>query len=176
MRKTRNMLIAALMLAMCQLMPLLFGQFPPLLKRISPMHIPVFLCGFICPGPWAAIVGFIAPVLRSVTFGVPELMPTAVAMSFELATYGAVTRLMVKLLPKGGVWKFVTMAVAMLAGRLVWGVACYLLYGISGGAFTMTAFLAGAFINAVPAILCHFILIPILVIDLEEQGYIKSEA
>lgn len=63
---------------------------PAIGSALRPMHIPVLLCGFFC-GPWyAGAVGFIAPLLRSAMFGMPHMMPTGIAMCFELATYGLV--------------------------------------------------------------------------------------
>ena len=40
--------------------------------------------------------------------------------------------------------------------------------GLSGGAFTFQAFLAGAFLNAVPALICHIVLVPVVVLALKK--------
>ena len=56
---------------------------------------------------------------------------------------------------------------AMLAGRIVWGIASVIFLGIQGTAFTASAFLAGAFTNAIPGILLQLILIPPLVKKLD---------
>ena len=45
-----------------------------------------------------SIDGFILPFLRSVTFGMPPLFPTAITMAFELATYGLVIGLIMDVL------------------------------------------------------------------------------
>jgi hypothetical protein len=37
------------------------------------------------------LVGFITPLLRSLLFTMPPMFPTAIAMAFELATYGFLT-------------------------------------------------------------------------------------
>ena len=39
---------------------------------------------------YGAAVGFVAPLLRSVLFGMPPMYPVAIAMAFELLTYGLV--------------------------------------------------------------------------------------
>jgi len=39
--------------------------------------------------------------------------------------------------------------------------------GINGGSFTFAAFLAGAFLNAIPGIIVQIVLIPILVMMLD---------
>ena len=64
------------------------------------MHIPALLCGFLCGWPWGLAVGFIAPLLRSVIFGMPPMFPTAVAMAFELAVYGGMAGWLYKQFPK----------------------------------------------------------------------------
>ncbi len=166
--KVSRMVLAAMFLALALVLPFLTGQIPQIGSALSPMHIPVLLGGFFC-GPWyALVVGFIAPLLRSVLFGMPPLMPTAVAMSFELATYGLVAGLLYQLLPKKIINIYVSLISAMLAGRVVWGVARVILYGLGQSSFGWAAFMSGAFINAIPGIIVHIILIPILVIALKD--------
>ena len=57
----------------------------------------------------------------------------------------------------------------MLVGRLVWGVAMFAVMGISGGAFTFAAFVAGAFTNAIPGIILQLAIIPLIVMLLENK-------
>ena len=64
---------------------------------------------------------------------------------------------------------------AMLAGRLVWGLASLALYGVVGNAFTFPMFLAGAFVNAVPGIILHLVLIPAIMFGLERSGVLRKE-
>jgi len=56
---------------------------------------------------------------------------------------------------------------AMLAGRLVWGSAMLVCLGIKGGSFTFAAFMTGAFTNAIPGIIVQIVLIPIIVMLLD---------
>jgi hypothetical protein len=58
----------------------------------------------------------------------------------------------------------------MLFGRVVWGLAQYVILGLSGSVFTLEMFLAGAFINAVPGIILHIVLIPPIVMFLGKAG------
>lgn len=169
-RRVRNMVLAALMLALSWLMPFLAALNPAIAKVISPMHIPIFLCGFLCEMPWPLIVGFCAPLLRSVTTGMPALFPNALAMAFELSAYGLVTALLSRRLPDRPVWVYVSLIGAMLAGRLVWGLASCVLFGLSGSAFTLEMFLAGAFTNALPGIVFHIAVIPPIILALRRAG------
>ena len=95
----RNLVYAALFLALAFLLPFLTANNQPLNTAISPMHIPAFLCGMICGPGWGAAVGFCAPLLRSVTLGMPPL-PMAACMAFELAAYGFFAGLLRRVFPK----------------------------------------------------------------------------
>ena len=64
----KKMVLAALMLALCMVLPFLTGQIPQIGSALLPMHFPVLLCGFVCGGPWGAAVGFVAPLLRYLLF------------------------------------------------------------------------------------------------------------
>ena len=157
------MILSALFLALSYVMPFLTGQIPEIGAMLCPLHIPALLCGFICGWPWGLAVGFISPLFRSLLAGMPYLFPTAVCMAFELATYGAIAGLMHKILPRKKLYIYVSLLTAMLIGRLVWGAAMFVCLGINGNSFTFAAFLAGAFINALPGIVVQILLIPILV-------------
>ncbi len=155
-------------LALALVLPLLTGQLQQLGNALCPMHIPVLLCGFIC-GPWYGLaVGFIAPLLRFLIFSMPPIMPIGISMSFELAVYGLAAGLMYKLLPKKKPYIYVSLITAMLAGRIVWGLARTVLYGLGKAPFGFAAFIAGGFTNAVPGIILHIVLIPILVMAFEK--------
>lgn len=162
-----SMVLSALFLAMAYVLPFFTGQIPQIGAMLCPMHIPVLLCGFICGWPWGLGVGVIAPLLRSVTLGMPPFFPTALCMAFELATYGAIAGLMHKMLPKKKGFLYVSLLVAMIAGRLVWGAAMFVCLGINGGSFGFSAFLAGAITNAIPGIILQIVLVPVVVMVLE---------
>ena len=166
-KKNRRLAYSALFLALALVLPFLTGQIPTIGKALSPMHIPVMLCGFLCGPLWGAAVGAVAPLLRSVLFGMPAMFPGAVAMTLELATYGVLSGWMYRLLPRKPWSIYVSLLAAMLGGRLVWGAARFALAGLSGSEFPFSAFLAGAVTGAVPGIVLHIVLIPLLVMGLE---------
>lgn len=164
---------SALCLALCLVLPFLTGQIPQIGSALSPMHLPVLLAGYLCGPWWAMLVGFTAPLLRHLLFSMPPLL-TAIAMSAELAAYGAVSGLMYRKLPKNLPGIYTSLITAMICGRILWGVARVLMTGVSGESFTWSLFMAGAFTNAIPGILLQLILIPILVIALQKTNYIEK--
>lgn len=169
-----KMILAALFLALAYVMPFLTGQIPEVGAMLCPLHIPVLLCGFICGPVWGLVVGFVAPLLRCLTLGMPgPLFPDAVCMAFELAVYGAVTGLMHKILPKKKPYIYLSLIVAMLAGRGVFGVVKMICMGINGTGYSFALFMADAFVNAIPGIIVQIVLIPLLVMILDNPKILK---
>ena len=91
---TLNLVLGALFMALAIIMPFITGQIPEVGSMLLPMHLPVLICGFVCGWKYGLAVGFVVPLLRSVMFGMPPLMPTGVCMACELAAYGACTGLL----------------------------------------------------------------------------------
>ena len=170
MRKNeiKKLTLSAMFLAMAFIMPFLTGQIPQIGSMLCPMHIPVLLCGFFCGAPWGIGVGFIAPLLRSITLGMPPMFPKAICMAFELATYGFIAGFLYNKLPKKKINVYVSLISAMVIGRLVWGFVMFGCMGFDISQFGLSAFLAGAVLNAIPGIVIQIIFIPIVVIALEK--------
>ena len=166
----RKLTLAAMFLALAFVLPFLTGQIPQIGSMLCPMHIPVLLCGFFCGAPWGLAVGLLAPVIRSFALGMPPMFPTAFCMAFELAAYGFVAGWLYNKLPKRKVYVYVSLLCAMVLGRIVWGVVMFACMGLDASKFGLTAFVAGAFTNAIPGIVLQIILIPVLVILLDKNG------
>ncbi|MDO4739151.1 MAG: ECF transporter S component [Eubacteriales bacterium] len=171
----RKLVFSALFLALGLLLPFLTGQIPQIGSKLSPMHIPVLLCGFVCGWKWGLIVGAVVPLLRSALFGMPPMMPTAAAMAFELAAYGFAAGMLYKLLPKTAANVYAALVGAMIVGRIVWGAAAFALNSAMGAQFGWQAFAAGAVLNAVPGIILHIAIIPPIVLALRRAGVMKKE-
>ena len=168
--RIRRLTYAALYLAIAMVLPFITGQIPEIGSMLCPMHIPALLCGFMCGWPWGLAVGFIAPLLRSVLFGMPTLFPGAVSMAFELAVYGGMAGYLYHRLPRKKGVVYAVLILSMIAGRVVWGAVRVILAGLSDSAFTWALFLAGAVTNAIPGIILQLVLIPVLVIAMERAG------
>jgi thiamine transporter ThiT len=165
----KNLTLSGMFLAVALVMPFLTGQVPQIGSMLCPMHIPVLLGGYVCTGLWGMVVGFAAPILRSMIFGMPPMFPTAFCMAFELAVYGFAAGWLYRILPKKKIYVYVSLLGAMILGRIVWGVVMFCCMGLDTTQFGLDAFLAGAIVNAVPGIIVQIILIPILVISLRKS-------
>ena len=171
--RVKRLVLAGLFLALAYVMPYLTAQIPEIGAKLCPMHLPILLCGFVCGWQWGLIVGLIAPVFRSLIATMPPLFPTAVCMSFELAVYGLVAGIMYRRLPKKKGYIYLSLVVAMLLGRVVWGMAMFVCMGLTGGSFGLSAFIAGAFTNAIPGIVLQLVVIPPLIMIIEKTRIVK---
>ena len=166
----KRLVLSALFLALAYILPYFTGNIPQIGAMLLPMHIPVLLCGFVCGAPWGLVVGLIAPVMRSVlTGGFPPMFPTAIAMAFELAAYGFVSGFAYHRLPKSLGGTYAALISAMVSGRIIWGVVMALIT-LGGGSFSIAAFVAGAFTNAVPGIVLQLAAIPAIVFALHKAN------
>lgn len=171
----KNLALAAMFMALGLVLPFFTGQIPQIGKMLLPMHIPILLCGLICGWKYGLTVGFVTPLLRSVIFGMPILYPMAIGMAFELMTYGFV----IGFLYERSRWKCIfalyrCLIIAMLSGRIVWGIAQMILLGVGQNGFTYQAFIAGAFLNAIPGIIIQLVLIPAVMVLLNKTGQLEK--
>ncbi len=162
---TKRLVLAAMLMAIGYTLPFLTGQIKEIGNMLLPMHIPVMLAGLLLGPQYGCAVGALLPITRSLIFTMPAMYPNAVGMSFELCTYGLVSGLVMllfknknKLLPI-----YISLVSAMIAGRAIWGPIMALLMRQSEKAFTIAAFAASAFINAIPGIIVQLVIIPPLV-------------
>jgi len=166
---TKKLTLSAMFLGLALVLPFLTGQIQQIGSMLCPMHIPVLLCGFLCGPVWGLMVGFIAPLLRSVIFGMPMMFPSAVCMAFELAAYGVVAGILHNALPKKKWMVYPELLIAMVAGRICWGIVMFICMGFDSTAFGMSAFLSGAVLTAIPGIIIQIVLVPIIVIAVEKR-------
>ena len=156
-----ELVLSALFLAVGLILPFFTGNIRTIGNLLLPMHLPVLLCGLVCGKYYGAAIGFLLPPLRSLLFGMPIFYPSAIAMAFELATYGFTVGLLYERFPQKNLSSvFGSLAVSMLTGRLVWGAAMTVLTGLSGKAFSLALFWTNGFVKAIPGVILQFILIP----------------
>ena len=169
-----KMVLAALFLSLAYVLPFLTGQIQQIGAMLCPMHLPVLLCGFFVGPVWGGVIGALTPILRSLMLGMPLLFPNAVCMAAELLTYGFVAGALHRILPRKKPLVYLSLLLAMIAGRIVWGGAMFVCLGMQGSTFTLSAFLAGAVTGAIPGIIVQIFLVPLLVILLDFQKVKKK--
>lgn len=175
----RNLVYSSLCLALCLVLPFLTGQIQTLGRFLSPMHLPVLLCGIICSWYWGAAVGAVAPILRFALFGMPVFIK-AIPMAFELAAYGAAAGLIMLLLRKKLPYLcniYIALIGAMLIGRFVWAFAmlgCFYI-GFINSKLTFDVFIASEFIGMWPGMLIQLLIIPPVVLAMRRAHLISSK-
>ncbi len=172
----RKIAYSGLFIALGMILPFFTGQIPEIGRMLLPMHIPVLLCGFTCGPIYGMAVGFITPLLRSATLSMPPMFPTAVAMAFELLAYGGFAGLFFGKLPKKRPFIYVSLILAMILGRFVWGAVSLWLYTFTENPFTWQAFMQGAYLTAVPGIILQLIIIPPIVMAVKNAGLARPLA
>lgn len=172
MPSVKKMTIAAACIALCVVLPILFHVIPDAGTVFLPMHIPVLICGMVCSWPYGVICGVLGPLLSSMLTGMPGAAFLLVMM-LECAAYGAVSGLMLKYVCSG--WSYpelyASQIVAMLAGRVVSGVAKALIF--SPG-ITFSVWVTTSFVTALPGVVLQLVLVPAMIHALMKAGLISA--
>ena len=131
MSSVKKSCICAICIALCYVLPMAFHAFG-IGDELSPMHNPVLMCGLLLGPGYGAFCGIAGPIISSTT-GMPSFMQ-CFYMVPELAVYGLVTGLMMKLVhtKKLGLDLYISMIPAMLLGRIVGGLAQRLVISVVG--------------------------------------------
>lgn len=166
----------AVCIALCVVLPMALHAIPNAGTLLSPMHIPVLLCGLVCGWQYGLICGILGPLLSSLTTGMPGwgYLPT---MAVELALYGLISGILIQLVRTGKVVLdlYISLVVAMLAGRILTGIARALIFAPrNGNVYSMEAWATGYFVSSLPGIILQLILIPILYMALRRAKLVPS--
>lgn len=161
---------SALYLALAVLLPIGFHAFGMGGRVFLPMHIPVLLAGFLV-GPQAGIlVGLLAPGLSHLLTGMPPTYAVPL-MSLELPMYGLVAGLAYRRLRLN---LYLSLIVAMLVGRLMFGLGLFVLGMFMDLPYTAAVFFStgGAVWSGLPGIIAQIVIVPLIVaaVRRREQG------
>ncbi len=111
----KSLLFQFTMIIAAALLPALAHTLGAPVRVLLPMHWPVLLAGLVYGWRAGALVGLAAPVVAFAFSGYP-LPPMLAPMTLELATYGLVAGFLCERLRYN---RFVSLAIALVAGRLV---------------------------------------------------------
>ncbi|WP_315118958.1 ECF transporter S component [uncultured Clostridium sp.] len=164
---TKSLVKGSVFLALGIIIPYIFHTTGIPGTIFLPMHISVLLCGFILGKKYGLAIGFITPFLNSLISGMPPIYPVAIAMAFELATYGFLAGYLFK---EKNYNMYVSLISAMLIGRVVSGISNYLLLTLGGKPYALAMFLGGSFIKPIWGILIQLVLIPVIVNGIEKNN------
>lgn len=168
----KRITVTAVCIALCSILPPAFHSLG-LGSALSPMHIPVLLCGMVCGWACGLICGIAGPILSSLLTGMPGTT-MLVSMVPELMAYGLCTGLLMQLVHTKKLYAdlYISLAGAMILGRIVGGIAKALFYMGTGTPFSLALWVSSYFTGSIPGIVCHLILIPLLVITLTKARLI----
>ncbi len=165
MSAIKRICICAICIALCYVLPLVLHPFG-LGQVLSPMHLPVLLCGLLCGWGYGALCGLLGPILSNLLSGMP---PASALLSMipELCIYGLVCGLLMKLIRSRHIYLdlYASLLSAMILGRIAGGLAKYLLYlsGTAAEGLTLSTWASAYFVSTLPGILVQLLLIPTLV-------------
>ena len=168
MSSAKRITICAVCIALCYALPMAFHAVG-LGSILSPMHIPVLLCGLVCGGASGLLCGIIGPVLSSLLSGMPPML-MLVRMIPELCVYGLVGGMAMKHIRTGSAPAdvYISLILAMIAGRIVGGIASALFFTATSGVYSFGVWFASYFAESIPGIAAHLILLPVLVFSLQK--------
>ena len=157
----KRLTLSAMFLAMGMVLPLFFGQIPQIGSMLLPMHIPVFLCAFICGWHYAVPMAALLPLLRSLLFARPNFYPEAIAIACEMAAYALVAGLLYQRAARASMGAiYQSMVVAMVAGRVLRVAVQLALLGLGGIPFALGAVLAATVVVGLPGTVLQLIVVP----------------
>ncbi|MDO5755427.1 MAG: ECF transporter S component [Tissierellia bacterium] len=171
MNSTRKLVYTALLLALGILLPMIFHTAAMSGVIFLPMHIPILLAGFIV-GPWyAALLGFITPIINHLLTGMPPV-PVVYTMTLELIIFGIIAGLMYQNTNR----VLLSLLVAMIGGRIVAACGIFILAQLLTAVdFSFKTYFTAAFVTGIPGLIIQIILIPLIVTAYEKStiGYRK---
>lgn len=174
MSPIKRITITAVCIALCYVLPIAFHSIG-LGSILSPMHIPVLLCGLVCGGGYGALCGILGPVLSSLLSSMPPMLMLT-RMIPELAVYGLAGGLAMHYIRTGKATLdvYISLVIAMIAGRIVGGIATAIFFAATSGVYSLSLWLASYFVEALPGIAAHLVLVPLLVLTLAKAKVLPS--
>ena len=164
----------AVLMALCVVLPMALHAIPNAGTLLSPMHLPVLLCGLICGWPYGLLCGLIGPLLSSLITGMPPMGPILYGMIIELGVYGLVTGILMKSVRTGkpAADLYISLVTAMLSGRIVGGLAKALIF--SAGSYSFKAWATAYFVSSLPGIILQLLLLPALYLALQKAHLVPD--
>lgn len=174
MSSVKKACLCSVCTALCYVLPLALHLFG-LGKALSPIHLPVLLCGLVCGAPYGAFCGVAGPVISSVLSGMPSASQLAYMVP-ELAAYGLCAGWGMRLIRTGRTYPDLLLSLlpAMLLGRIAGGAAQAAFFLSARREYT-AALWAGTFlVSTAPGAAMQLAVLPVLVLTLERAKLIPA--
>ena len=174
MSTIKKICLCALCTALCYVLPVAFHPLA-LGSMLSPMHIPVLLCGLLCGWPYGLFCGAAGPLLSSLLSGMPPA-PMLVSMIPELCAYGFFCGLLMGRIRTGRAIAdlYLSLIPAMLLGRVVGGVASALFYLSTARTYSVALWASSYLVGTLPGMILHLILVPAVVLVLMKARLVPA--
>lgn len=171
---SKRISLCAMCIALCYVLPIAFHAVG-LGGTLSPMHIPVLLCGLVCGSGSGLICGIIGPVISSLLSGMPPML-MLIRMIPELMVYGLAGGISMKKVHTGHTASdlYISLGIAMVAGRIAGGIASAVFYTVTSGVYSIGLWLTGYFVESIPGIAAHLFLVPLLYLALEKARVLPA--
>ena len=173
MSSTKKLCICAVCIALCYALPMAFHPLA-LGTALSPMHIPVLLCGLLCGWPYGLVCGVVGPLLSSALSGMP---PAAMLLYMvpELAVYGLSAGVLMRLIRTGRTAAdlYLALVPAMLLGRVAGGIA-HALFFSPDQPYSLALWVSGYLVGTAPGIILHLVILPVLVLALMKARLVPA--
>lgn len=172
----KKMCIGVALIAIGYVLPFITGGIKEIGNMLCPMHLPTLVSGIILGPLFGGLIGFIIPLLRSFTLGMPVLFPQGLTMAFELFAYGFFSGIFVKIFKNKFNFMttiYISLILSMILGRVIWGIANIFFVAFDSSAFTFKMFISGAFLYAWPGIIIQLVLIPPLIYALKKTNLLE---
>jgi len=162
--KTQKVVICGMLVAVGILMPQIFHIFGTEAgSALLPMHLCIFIAGFIGGPVFGGIVGAITPVISFFLTAMPP-MPKVIFMVFELAAYGIAAGIFYNKLK----WNvYISLILSQIVGRLTYALVLFvggqmLSLNIPGAVTVISSTFSG-----IPGIILQIIVVPLVVMALK---------
>ena len=167
MKQVKYLVMTALCVALGVVLPVTLHAIPNAGSILLPMHIPVLLCGLVCGPVYGLACGILAPLLSSLITSMPP-MAMLPSMICELAVYGLVAGILIRVIKTryNIANLYLSLLGAMLIGRVIYGALNSLIF--RAGEYSLQLWLTGAFVTALPGIAIQLVLLPVLVLALQQ--------
>lgn len=173
MTNLKKTVVAALCLALCIVLPFAFHTIPNLASILSPMHLPVLLCGILCGPVYGFLCGALGPIISSLATGMPSAayLPPMIC---ELAIYGLIAGVFYKYIHTKRVVldMYISLLGSMIAGRIVAAIVKKFIF--VPDSFTLEIWIGSYFVAALPGIISQLIIIPLVVAALTRAKLIPK--